>query len=83
METLYILMFRQMHFVGKGDPDHWEEVIIAQSTDKPFIDNIVKKNKLSLGDINDIWDFNHKYFIKEMPAQYINEGFFKDHHFKR
>lgn len=83
MEKLYILMYRQMHFVGKGDPDHWEEKIIAQSTDKSFIDNIVKKNNLALGDINDIWDFDHTYFIKEMPTQYVNEDFFKDHHFNR
>jgi len=83
METLYSLMYRKMQFTGKGDPDHWEEVVIARSTDKSFIDNIVEKNNLSLGNINDIWDFDHNYVIKEMPAQYINEGFFKDHHFTR
>lgn len=82
MDKLYILMFRQMHFVGKGDPDHWDETVIAQSTDKAFIDHIVKANNLDLGDINDIWDFDHKYFIKEMLTQYVNEDFFKEHHFK-
>ena len=83
MEKLYILMQRKIQFTGQGDPDHWDECIIAQSTDKSFIDKIVKDNNLALGDINDIWDFGHTYFIKETPIQYINESSFDWFNLKR
>ncbi len=83
MNKLYILMHREMQFSGKGDPDHWNEAVIAQSTDKSFIDKIVKDNNLALGDINDIWDFNHKYFVKEMDIPFINEYAFDLYHLKK
>lgn len=83
MEKLYILMHRKIQFTGKGDPDHWDESIIAQSTDKDFIDKIVKENNLALGDINDIWDFDHTYFVKEMDIPFINESVFNLYHLKK
>jgi len=83
MNKLYILMHREMQFSGKGDPDHWNETVIAQSTDKSFIDKIVKDNNLALGDIDDIWDFNHTYFVKEMDIPCIIEAAFKLYHLKK
>ena len=83
MEKLYILMHRKIQFTGQGDPDHWDECIIAQSTDKSFIDKIVKDNNLALGDINDIWDFGHTYFVKEMDIPFINEYAFNLYHLKK
>jgi len=83
MEKLYILMYRQIQFTGKGDPSHWSETIIAQSTDKAFIDKIVKDNNLALGDINDSYDFNHTYFVKEMDIPFINKYVFNLYHLKR
>jgi hypothetical protein len=76
-------MHREMQFSGKGDPDHWNETVIAQSTDKSFIDKIVKDNNLALGDIDDIWDFNHTYFVKEMDIPCIIEAAFKLYHLKK
>lgn len=76
-------MNREMQFSGKGDPDHWSEIVIAQSTDKSFIDKIVKCNNLALGDINDMYDFNHKYFVKEMDIPFINEYAFNLYHLKK
>jgi hypothetical protein len=76
-------MHREIQFSGKGDPDHWNETVIAQSTDKSFIDKIVKDNNLALGDINDIWDFNHKYFVKEMDIPCVIEAAFNLYHLKK
>lgn len=37
MKSLYILKYREMHFVGKGDPDHYDYVTVAKSTDKQLL----------------------------------------------
>jgi hypothetical protein len=72
-----------MQFTGKGDPDYWKETVIAQSTDKSFIDKIVKDNNLALGVINDIWDFNPQYFVKEMDIPFVNDYLFNLYHLKK
>ena len=70
MNKLYILMHREMQFSGKGDPDHWSEAVIAQSTDKSFIDKIVKElnTRMSSSTSTSLHIVSLTVFITKNPA---------------
>jgi hypothetical protein len=44
----YVLRYREMQFVGKGDPDHYYYKEVAKSTDKQLINSIIEKYKLKM-----------------------------------
>ena len=47
-DYFYILRYRQMQFVGKGDPDHYSYKEVAKSTDRQFINSIIEKYRLKM-----------------------------------
>lgn len=58
-DYFYILRYRQMRFVGKGDPDHYEYKEVAKSVDRQFINSIIEKYRLKM--VN--------------PKEYIDDGY--------
>lgn len=58
-DYFYILRYRQMQFVGKGDPDHYSYKEVAKSTDRQFINSIIEKYRLKM--VN--------------PKEYIDDGY--------
>lgn len=58
-DYFYILRYRAMRFVGKGDPDHYEYTEVAKSTDRQLIDSIIEKYRLKM--VN--------------PKEYIDDGY--------
>ena len=58
-DYFYILRYRQMQFVGKGDPDHYSYKEVAKSTDRQFINSLIEKYRLKM--IN--------------PKEFIDDGY--------
>lgn len=61
--NFFILRYREMHWVGKGDPDGFRYHEVCRTPVKQFIDELVNKYHLRLVDPND--DYGDGYEIVE------------------
>lgn len=64
--NFYILRYREMHWVGKGDPDYFRYHEICRTPVKQFIDELVDKYHLHVVDPND--DYADGYEIVEQKT---------------
>lgn len=64
--NFYILRYREMHWVGKGDPDGFRYHEICRTPVKQFIDELVDKYHLRVVDQND--DYVDGYEIVEQKT---------------
>lgn len=64
--NFYILRYREMHWVGKGDPDGFRYHEICRTPVKQFIDELVDKYHLHVVDPND--DYADGYEIVEQKT---------------
>lgn len=64
--NFYILRYREMHWVGKGDPDGFRYHEICRTPVKQFIDELVGKYHLRVVDPND--DYVDGYEIVEQKT---------------
>ncbi len=87
--NFYILRFREMHWVGKGDPDGFRYHEICRTPVKQFIDDIVKKYHLRLVESGDCYgdgyeiieekttsdDVDYDYIVKHSDRKHIDDSY--------
>lgn len=83
--NFYILRYREMHWVGKGDPDGFRYHEICRTTVKQFIDELVDKYHLRVIDSNDEYadgyeiveqktvsdEVDYDYIVKHSDSKHI------------
>jgi hypothetical protein len=82
MKSLYILKYREMHFVGKGDPDHYDYVTVAKSTDKQFINSLIEKYNLKMANLDEFIDDGY-IIIEEKLEDWIDYDYIVKHSDKK
>ena len=86
--TFYILRFRKMHFVGKGDPDHFEYRVVGRAAVKSYLEDIINKYHLKMVDKDDeygdgyelieqktVMDLDLEYILTHKDSDHIREAY--------
>lgn len=87
--NFYILRFREMHFVGKGDPDHFVYHEICRTPNEQFIYGIVRKYHLRLVESGDCYgdgyeiieektiseNVDYDYIVKHSDSKHIDNSY--------
>lgn len=77
-DYFYILRYRQMHFVGKGDPDHYEYAEVAKSTDRQFINSIIEKYRLKMVNPKEFIDDGYE-IVEEKLEDWVDYDYIVKH----
>ena len=75
--TFYILRFRKMHFIGKGDPDHFEYHEVGRAAVKSYLEDIINKYHLKIVDkadeYGDGYELIEEKTVTDVDLKYILE----------
>lgn len=81
--TFYILRFRKMHFVGKGDPDHFEYHEVGRAAVKSYLEDIINKYHLKMVDkadeYGDGYELIEEKTVTDVDLEYILSHKDSDH----
>ena len=77
-DYFYILRYRQMRFVGKGDPDHYEYKEVAKSTDRQFINSIIEKYRLKMVNPKEFIDDGYE-IVEEKLEDWVDYDYIIKH----
>lgn len=77
--NFFILRYREMHFVGKGDPDHFNYHEIVRTPVRTFINELVKKYNLRIVDPNDCYGDGYEIVEEKTVSDNVDYDYIVKH----